>query len=268
METSILVSLTALAVLALGMSLLWVWQRRQGDAGWVDLVWCGSIGVLGLAQAGAGEGWIGRRVLVAVLVLIWSLRLSWHLGVRLRQGPEDGRYRALREEWGESFQSKLFWFYQAQGVLSVLLALPFGLLSAAPETGWRVWDLLALLVFLVSIVGESVSDAQLAAWRSSPENRGRTCRTGLWAWSRHPNYFFEWMHWLAYPLIGVGLAWGWTLWFVPALMLVLVLFVTGIPLTEEQALRSRGEDYRAYQRETNAFFPGPPRRRARLTQPS
>ena len=111
-------------------------------------------------------------------------------------------------------------------------------------------------------VGESVADRQLSAWRADPANRGRTCRAGLWGYSRHPNYFFEWIHWLAYPTLAVGLPYGWVAWFAPALMLYLVLKVTGIPPTEAQSLRSRGDDYRAYQRTVNAFFPGPRRRAA------
>jgi len=103
-----------------------------------------------------------------------------------------------------------------------------------------------------------MADRQLAAWREDPANAGRTCRAGLWAWSRHPNYFFEWLHWLAYPLLAVGLPLGWTVWFVPALMLLLVLKVTGIPPTERRSLERRGDDYRAYQRSTSAFIPMPP----------
>ena len=114
---------------------------------------------------------------------------------------------------------------------------------------------------LGAIYGESVSDRQLAAWKADPANRGKTCRQGLWAVSRHPNYFFEWLHWMAYPVLGLALlgtplaAWWPITLLGPVIMLVLLLQFTGIPYTEKQAIRSRGEDYKKYQREVSKFFP-------------
>ncbi|MCB9915060.1 MAG: DUF1295 domain-containing protein [Planctomycetes bacterium] len=241
------------------MAALWRRQRAGGNAGWVDLAWSAGIGLLAVAHAVLGAGWGPRRLLVAALAGGWSLRLSLHLWERLRRETEDGRYAALRRAWGARFHARLFWFYQVQALLVVLLGLCFQVLCAAPAAGWRATDAAAVLLFALSLAGESVADAQLRRFRRDPAQRGRTCRAGLWGWSRHPNYFFEWLHWLVYPLLGVGLAHGALLWFAPALMLLLVLKVTGVPPTEEQALRSRGDDYRAYQRTTNAFFPGPPR---------
>lgn len=252
--------LIALGCLLPVMALAWWRQKRTRNAGLVDVIWAGSIGVMALGYAAFTEGWLPRRVFVALLVGIWSARLTAHLARRVASESEDGRYTRLRASWGERFESTLFWFYQAQAVLAVLLSLTFLVLFVATEPGWRLQDALAIALFLASIVGEGIADRQLSAWRAQPANRGRTCRAGLWAWSRHPNYFFEWMHWLVYPLIGIGLPLGWLLWLAPALMLFLVIKVTGIPPTEEQSLLSRGDDYRAYQNDTNAFFPAPPRR--------
>jgi len=252
--------LIALALLVPVMALAWRRQQRTRNAGIVDLLWAGSIGVMALGYAAFTEGWLPRRVLVALLAGIWSARLTLHLYKRVTSEAEDGRYAGLRVSWGQRFESTLFWFFQAQAVLAVLLSLTFLGLFVATEPGWRIQDGLAIVLFLVSIVGEGIADRQLSAWRTEPANRGRTCRSGLWAWSRHPNYFFEWLHWLVYPLIGIGLPLGWLLWLAPALMLFLVVKVTGIPPTEEQSLKSRGDDYRAYQNDTNAFFPVPPRR--------
>ena len=205
------------------------------------------------------SGWAPRRVLVAGLAAGWSLRLSAHLARRVLGEPEDGRYAALRRELGPRFGRWSFVFFQAQALLAVLLSLAFLVPMSATVEGWRPQDGLAVLLWVASIVGESLADRQLAAWRANPSNRGRTCRAGLWRYSRHPNYFFEWLHWLVYPVLAVGLPLGWLLWLAPALMLLLVLKVTGIPPTEAQSLRSRGDDYRAYQRTTNALFPGPPK---------
>jgi steroid 5-alpha reductase family enzyme len=258
--------LAGLVVLSMTMAAAWSWQRRSRNAGVVDVLWAGGIGVLAVAFTLLADGWGPRRLLAGLLAAAWSARLTWHLARRVRAEAEDGRYTALRERWGERFQPLLFWFFQAQALLAVVLSLAFLVLASAPDAGWRAIDLVAVALWFVSVGGESLADRQLRAWRADPANRGRTCRSGLWAYSRHPNYFFEWLHWLVYPLLGIGLPLGWTLWLVPALMLLLVLEVTGIPPTEEQSVRSRGDDYRDYQRTTNAFFPGP-RREARAHLP-
>jgi steroid 5-alpha reductase family enzyme len=250
-------SLISLAVLGVVMVLAWKRQQVTGNAGIVDPIWAASLGLLAFTCAWYGDGWMPRRILVGTLAGLWSLRLTWHLTTRLVSEREDGRYTILRERWGVRFNSTLFWFYQAQSFLSVLLSLAFFALCSSTEAGWRIQDVLAVLVWLASWMGQAVADGQLRAWRSTPGNQGVTCRSGLWRYSRHPNYFFEWCGWLVYPLIGIGLPWGSALWGAPLLMLFLVVRVTGIPPTEEQALRSRGSDYRKYQATTNAFFPGP-----------
>jgi len=253
----LLAPLLGLIVLSLAMVWAWARQRRTGNAGVVDLLWTASLGLLALVYATLLDGWAPRRVLVAVLAGAWSARLTLHLYQRIRSEAEDGRYAILRERWGTRFQAWMFWFFQAQAVLAWLLSLTFlGLCVAQPE-GWRIWDAVGVVIWISSVAGETVADQQLHAWRSNPANKGKTCRSGLWRYSRHPNYFFEWMHWLVYPVLGIGLPVGLALWLTPASMLFLVVKVTGIPPTERQSLRSRGDDYRAYQRETNAFFPGP-----------
>jgi steroid 5-alpha reductase family enzyme len=241
------------------MSAAWWTQRRTLNAGVVDVIWTASIGLLAVLYVALEDGWGPRRVLVGALAGAWSLRLTLHLAHRVGSEAEDGRYRALREELGERFDRWLFWFFQAQALLAVLLSLVFLVLAGAEQVGWRLVDGLAVLLWVASIAGETIADRQLASWRADPEHRGKTCRAGLWRYSRHPNYFFEWIHWLVYPVLGIGLPFGWALWLAPAVMLFLVLKVTGVPPTEAQAVKSRGDDYRHYQRTVNAFFPGPPR---------
>jgi steroid 5-alpha reductase family enzyme len=113
---------------------------------------------------------------------------------------------------------------------------------------------------LAAITGEALADAQLAAFKRDAANRGRVCEAGLWRYSRHPNYFFEWLIWVAYFVFAVGSPWGWVALIGPASILYLLLRVTGIPMTEEQSLRSRGDAYRRYQRTTSAFIPWLPKK--------
>lgn len=268
---NVLVPTLGLLATALAMFVLWRRQLVTRNAGTVDVAWAASIGALALLYAATGDAWGPRRVLVGVLAALWSFRLAQHLYVRVAGEPEDGRYAAMRTSLGARFDRTMLWFFQAQALLAWLLALPFLFLATASDPTldhWRTTDMVAVLLWVVSVVGESVSDRQLAAWRVNPANKGRTCRAGLWAYSRHPNYFFEWLHWCTYPLLALGFAHGAWLWLAPLALLILVTKVTGIPPTEARAVASRGDDYRDYQRTTNAFFPGPRRKRANGESPA
>lgn len=237
----------------------WLYQRRRGEADIVDLVWTAGLGAAALVHAALLEGFPpARRALVAAIAVAWSLRLALHLLRRVREPGEDGRYRVLRERWGASASWKLLLFFQAQAVTVALLSLQFALaMMARGPLRWQ--DAAGVALAALAIAGEALADRQLAAFKANPANRGEVCRKGLWSVSRHPNYFFEWLHWWAYVVIAWGAPhWPWTL-LAPAAMYVLMRHVTGVPPAEEQALRSRGEAYERYQREVPAFLPGPPR---------
>jgi steroid 5-alpha reductase family enzyme len=252
-------ALPAAALMAVAMAGLWAVQRRTHDAGVVDVGWTYGVGACAILFAALSDGEPARRTLVAALVAAWSLRLGTYiLRDRVLSGPEDGRYQDLRSSWGDGFQRRIFWFFQAQGVLAVVFALP-ALAAMASRRGSLGWvDAIGVAVWLVAITGESVADRQLALHRADPANRGRTCRRGLWRWSRHPNYFFEWLHWWSYAVVATGGPLWWIAAAAPLVMLVFILFVTGIPPTEARAVASRGDDYRQYQRTTSAFVPWPP----------
>lgn len=247
---------TIAIVMIAAMALAWGWQRRHANAGIVDVVWALGMGASAwlIAATGAGSG--AARLALAVMAGVWSMRLAWHLWRRVREG-EDGRYRALREHW-DGHQGKFFGLFMFQAGLVMLFCLPFLAVGASPAQGWPV--ALGLLIWLAALSGEAIADRQLDRFRDNPANRGNTCRQGLWRYSRHPNYFFEWCHWFGY----VALAWGsplaWLSWLGPVLMFVFLRWISGIPFTEQQALRTRGDDYRDYQRRTPAFFPWFPKR--------
>ena len=242
------------------MALLWYRQLRTREADVVDLAWTAGLGgaaVLYAAAVPAGVGW--RRWMVAAMAGVWSARLAWYLVGRVREPGEDGRYRELRAKWGRSAPGKFFIFFQAQAALVIVLSVHFLLAMRSADPTFRAVDLGGLLIWVVSVAGESVADRQLHRFRTTRGNEGRVCMTGLWRYSRHPNYFFEWLHWLAYVPIAYGSAPLWAILFAPVLLLVSIRFVTGIPPIERRSVERRGEAYRRYQRTTSAFIPWFPR---------
>ncbi len=246
---------------ALAMVGVWAYARNASNIGYVDVAWAVLMGQMAVAVAIGSHGSLLVRCLVGVLVAVWALRLAAHLFARVHTHPEDGRYAHLRKHWG-GHQGKFFAFFQLQAVIVTLFALPLLVAASNPIAAFNVWIIAAIAVWILAVGGESIADRQLATWVANPANKGRTCRRGLWAWSRHPNYFFEWLHWFAYALLAIGAPTAWLALSGPLLMFGFLYRVTGIPYTEEQALRSRGDDYRAYQREVSAFFPWPPPRHA------
>jgi steroid 5-alpha reductase family enzyme len=248
--------LSAWAVLAVVLAVLWFRQLRTKDATSVDVAW--SAGLVFLAALYPwfvpGDPW--RRGLVAALGGVWALRLAWYLlsDRVLRHTEEDGRYKAMREELGSKAPLVFFFFYQGQAAVAVLFSLPMLAAMQGPALGPLA--LVGVLVWLVAVGGEAVADTQLARFRANPLNKGRVCQYGLWRYSRHPNYFFEWVHWWSYVLIGAGSP---LTWIGPVAMLVFLFRLTGIPYTEMQAVRSRGDAYREYQATTSVFIPWPPK---------
>jgi steroid 5-alpha reductase family enzyme len=243
------------ALMAAMMAVLWLVQRARGDAGVVDVGWAAGLGALAVLYAAAGGGPPLRRAVVAAMAAVWSLRLALHLLTdRIVGKPEDGRYRTLRARWGGRAQLRFFVFFQVQALVDVALSLPFLVAMRVPGP-LTAWGVAGIAVWALAVAGEAAADAQLARFRADPANRGRTCRVGLWRTSRHPNYFFEWLHWWSYVALAVGASYWWVTLLAPAAMLYFLLRVTGIPPTEAQALASRGEDYRQYQRTTSVFIP-------------
>jgi steroid 5-alpha reductase family enzyme len=262
LSTLFLVLLAQWAALASVMTGAWAVQRRSGNAGYIDAVWTFGLGLVGIVSALApldGREPGGRQWLVAAVMLAWSMRLGVHILRRSAARGDDPRYAALIKQWGARAASEMWMLLQKQALVSVPLALGVFVAARNPAALFRVQDVLALLVSLAAIAGEAVADRQLRAFAASGE--AGICNRGLWRWSRHPNYFFEWLFWLAFPLLAIGS--GYSIGFLalgaPLCMYWLLVYVSGIPPLEAHMVAKYGDAYRAYQASTSAFFPFPAR---------
>jgi steroid 5-alpha reductase family enzyme len=244
------------------MFLLWIIHLLIRNAAVVDVGWAMGLGMLAVFYAAAGPGYPARRYAIATMAAVWSLRLAVYLLFgRVIGHPEEGRYVQLRSEWKTFLPLRFLFFFEIQALLDLVLSLPFLLACLDRRAPLGIPEKIGAAIWLLGMLGETLADAQLDAFKKIPVNKGKTCRAGLWNYSRHPNYFFEWTIWVGYSVFALTSPWGWLGLLSPALILFFLLGLTGIPATEGQALRTRGEEYRRYQRETSAFVPWFPKKR-------
>ncbi len=263
MSVTMILVLLAMAVV---MTCAWVFQRARSNGGWTDVFWTFGTGALCAAAAlspfGGGVGPLWRRALVALMLAVWSVRLGGYVAFRVGRSPEDVRYAELRRTWGARLHRNMFALLIAQAPLTAIIAVAVYLAAHAPPEGVRAADVAAVAVFLAAVLGEWRADRQMKAFKRSPGHETRVCEVGLWAYSRHPNYFFEALHWFAYPVMAVDLERPITLLSVgaPVMMVLIVRYGTGVPPLERAMVRSKGDAYRRYQQEVSVLAPLPRRR--------
>jgi steroid 5-alpha reductase family enzyme len=240
---------------------LWAIQEKTRNAGIVDVGWAASftavVGLFGVTATVPSSAFLP----LGIVVVLWSTRLACYLVLRgAATGPEEGRYITLRQRWALHASKRFLAFFQAQAALVAVLASAFVVPFVAEPWDNGAVRVLGILVALTGVAGEALADLQLLRWKREPANRGRVCEVGLWSYSRHPNYFFEWTVWLGFAIYGIAFSGGWIALVPQAIILASIFGVTGIPPTERQAIQSKGEAYRQYQRRVSKFFPLPPRR--------
>lgn len=239
------------------MGTIWLLSLWQRDASIVDMFWgAGFVVVVWFAQviqrAPSGVEW-----LLPVLVTLWGGRLTLHLTARNFGEPEDFRYVEMRDKWGSAFPIvSLFTVYILQGAVMWVVSLP---LQVTPSGKPLVVPLVAgCLLWAVGLFFETVGDLQLTTFRSQAGNQGQVLDTGLWRYTRHPNYFGDTLVWWGLYLVSAGLTHQWWTWIGPAIMTIFLLRISGVSLLERSLTKSKPE-YAAYQARTSAFFPLPPR---------
>lgn len=265
-------SLIALFVVTAGslsalMSLAWFIQRKTGQSGWIDATWSFAIGAAGVFLALAplgGDAAGARQYLVAFFALMSAFRLGLHIVARSFNAGEDPRYHDLAVEWGDDFPRRLYWFLQIQAACAFFLSIAVFLAARNPAPFPAPTDVIGSILLIAAVAGEAWSDATLARFRMRSEPGAGVCMDGPWAWSRHPNYFFQWLIWVGFAIIAVNFSgdWpqGWLALLAPAFIYWLLAHVSGVPPLEKHMLESRGDAFRAYQARVNVFFPGPQNR--------
>ncbi|MBS1529821.1 MAG: DUF1295 domain-containing protein [Bacteroidetes bacterium] len=250
-------ALYSLIACSLIMLAVWFWAHRIKNAGVVDIFWSYNFPVIAIILLLLAPGFETRKLLICGMVVIAGGRLGTYILTRTVSHihEEEGRYQQLRKEWGPNPDWVFFWFFQGQALSNVILAVPFFVVCMNPSTTISLLEYAGAALWLISVVGESIADAQLRTFKKALSNKGKVCSRGLWNYSRHPNYFFQWMIWMSYFVFALGSPYGYLAVISPAIILYLLLRVTGIPITEEQSIRSKGDAFREYQKTTSAFVP-------------
>jgi steroid 5-alpha reductase family enzyme len=256
MSPFILLPLQCLACVSILMAIIWIWAVRIKNAGIVDIFWAFNFAIIAIIIKLFAEESL-RKNIVCALALLWSLRLGIYLAKRVGShlDEEEGRYKQLRREWTPHVNLKFFIFFQMQAFSNVFLAIPFFITSLNPEPQLSPLEIIGASLWFLSIMGEAISDRQLQLFKKDLANKGKVCQYGLWKYSRHPNYFFQLMIWISVFIFSLNSPYGWIAIICPLVIGYLIFKVTGIPMTEEQSIRSKGELYKEYQQTTSAFIP-------------
>jgi steroid 5-alpha reductase family enzyme len=256
-------ALVGAAIVAGLMLVLWAIHLLIRNAAIVDAGWGAGLGILAIFYAVSAPGYPARKWAMASMAGFWGFRLAVYLlFTRVIGQPEEGRYVQLRKDWKTDLPLRFLFFFEFQALLVVVLSAPFLMACMNPRSPLGTTEKVGAAIWLIGILGEAFADRQLSSFKRNAENKGKTFREGLWKYSRHPNYFFEWLIWVGYAVFAITSPYGWIGLISPALILYFLLGVTGIPATEAQALRSRGNEYRAYQRTTSSFVPWFPKKAA------
>ena len=236
---------------------VWIFAVRIKNFSIIDAAWAGAFTLHALFFYASGVGSSSRRFALLAMVAAWSVRLCYFLAKRIsgHHPQEDTRYQQLRTEYGSDYEKRFLRFFLFQAVSVSALTLPMIFVFNNSNENLGLTETVAVICFLLSLLGEALADAQMAKFKSKPENKGKVCNIGLWRLSRHPNYFFESCIWFSFYIFCLGTDGLWWAIYAPSVILFLLLKVTGVPPSEAQSLKSRGDAYREYQRRTSIFVP-------------
>ncbi len=254
------VMLIGLLAIMIYMTAIWLVSLRMKNAGIVDIFWGPGFALASWVYfAFTPDGFSTRKLLIVALVSLWGLRLGWHIGRRNVGHAEDYRYQAWRKSNGAIWWWKSFFqVFVLQGFLMWIISTPLMLAQFSPEpANLTLFDILGVVVWVTGFTFEALGDWQLTRFKANSANKGKVMRTGLWRYTRHPNYFGDATLWWGYFLIALSVPNGFISIFAPILMTVMLMRVSGVALLEQNLKKTKPE-YADYIATTNSFFPGPP----------
>ncbi len=231
--------------------------KKRNDV--ADMAWGVGFVLISWAAFFISEQTSVRALLVNIFISVWGMRLAWHIFARNKNKPEDYRYLAWRHEWGKWFYIRSYvQVFLLQGVLLFLIVAPVLVINQNSNSSLNFLDMVGVAVWLIGFCFEAVGDAQLAGFIKNPANKGRLMQSGLWAYTRHPNYFGEVTQWWGVWLMALSVSNGWLSLVGPLTITFLILKVSGIPLLERKMAEK--PEFADYQRRVSIFFPLPPKK--------
>ena len=253
-----------LSVNLIVFSSAWIFCLTLARISWIDVFWAASLGMWSLEHLKFWEAnfsFLKPLSILSLLYLAWSLRLSLHLSQRLlrHRNNEDPRYEKIKLNNPDSWKRTSFFIFMMNAFLSSLLILPQRVLFWSDAQSLTTTLILGAFLAPLSIILEGVADKQLKKFLSNKDNRGKSCQVGLWRYSRHPNYFFEWIFWLSISLCLISYPRGYIALLCPLIMYIFLTQFTGIKISEKDAATSRS-DFLEYKQKTSAFFLLPPKK--------
>ncbi|MEL7562656.1 DUF1295 domain-containing protein [Dehalogenimonas sp. 4OHTPN] len=251
---------TAAALVILGyMTFLFVIAAFTRNNSVADTGWGVGFIVVTLTTLVTAGDISGVKLLTAVLVTVWGMRLAVRIFLRNRGRGEDFRYRKMRQGWGRAWLlNSYFRVFVVQGVLMLLVAVPIVQINHADAPPFGLFTAVGAVIWLAGFIIETTADYQLDRFIAGPQNRGKVLQSGLWRYSRHPNYFGEVVQWWGIFAIALGVEYGWAGIIGPVTITFLILKVSGIPMLEKTL--SQNPEYVEYQRRTSSFIPLPPKK--------
>ncbi len=236
--------------------LLSVMKKRNDVA---DVAWGLGFVLLSWTSLFLNQTFALRSILVCIIVTIWGLRLAWHIHSRNKGKTEDYRYLAWRQEWGKWFYLRsYFQVYLLQGFFLFCIITPVLVLHQQRSFSFHALDMLGLLIWIVGFWFESTGDAELAAFLKDPSNKGKLMQSGLWRYTRHPNYFGESTQWWGIWVMAMSASLGWIGILGPLTITFLLLKVSGVPMLEKKM--SENPAFAAYKKRVSVFIPLPPKK--------
>lgn len=237
--------------LFLQMCFIWVLYRLSGNPSIVDVSWSLGLMIAGLIYL-FSVPFTSRIAIITACLCIWALRLAIYLwATRIRHGHLDKRYLEISRDWRMNPALGFFINFQFQAVLILMLSSVFWFAANVSSPRLLMTDMVGVGLVVLGVLGESIADRQLSVFKRT--NKGNVCNVGLWFYSRHPNYFFDWVSWVGFMFFGLAHPLGCIGVVSPMVLYIIFNYVTG-PITERGSLESRGEAYRQYQQSTSQFF--------------